>query len=216
MPIKTNNLVACGECDALQREVRLPRHGLATCVRCGAELYRDSPRSLDNTLAFAAAAAVVFLIAANHPLMGLDARGIRTSATLFQTASMLAETGMPSVAIVVFLSVIALPLAQVGAMLYMLVPLRLGFVPPRIHLAYRLVNWVQPWAMVEVFLLGALVSLVRLTQVADVDPDIGIYAVGAYVMLLASAVASFEPRELWKRVEALGEPLPAAHEEGRA
>jgi len=216
MAIKTNNLVACGECDALHREVALPPRGLAQCSRCGAELYRDKPESLDRTLALVVAAAVAFLLANAYPLMELDARGIRTTANLIQTASVLWQAGMPSVAIVVFLSVIALPGMQVAAMLYMLVPLRMGEIPPRIYLAYRLVNWAQPWAMVDVFLLGAVVSLVRLTQVAKIYPDLGIYAVAAFVLLSAAAVASFEPRALWRRVEALGERLPRLQEEGRA
>lgn len=216
MPIKTNNLVACGECDALHREIALSPRGLAQCHRCGAELYRSKPHSLDHTLAFVVTAAIAFLMANSNPLMELDARGIRSSATLFETASGLHAAGMTSVAIVVYLSVIALPALQIAAMLYMLVPLKMGEVPPRIHFAFRLANWLQPWAMVDVFLLGALVSLVRLTQVATVDARLGIYAVGAYVLLIAAAVATFEPRELWKRVAELGEPLPAVQERGRA
>lgn len=215
MPIQTNNLIACGECDALQRDTPLPPHGLALCARCGAELHRDRPASLDHTLAFVAAAAVALLVALGSPLMGLDARGIRSTTTLFETASALHEAGMTSVAILVFLSVIALPVAQTAAMLYLLAPLKLGLVPPGIHLAYRLVNALQPWAMMDVFLVGALVSLIRLTQLADIDAGTGIQAVGAYVLLLACAVGSFEPRAFWARVAALGEPLPAV-QQGRS
>lgn len=216
MPSKTNNLIACRECDALQREVPVPEGGLAQCHRCGAELFRYKPGSLDLTLAFILAASVVFVIALAYPLLGLDARGLRTSATILETASELQQTGMPSVAVLVFVTVIAMPLAQLAGLLYMLVPLKLGIVPPRVHLAFRIARWAQPWAMVEVYLLGVLVSLIRLTQVADVDPGIGIFAVGAYVMLVAAALASFEPHALWERVEALGEPLPALHQGRRA
>ena len=210
--MKTNNLIACAECDALQREVSLEDHGRALCVRCGAELYRCKRNSLDQTLAFVLAAGVVFIFANTHPLMGLDARGIQTSATLLDTARALWEHDMASVAFLVFVTIWVMPVAQLGAMLYMLVPLKLGVLPPRIHFAFRIVNGAQRWAMVEVFLLGALVSLVKLTQVASVDPGAGIYAVGGYVMLLAAAVSSFEPRNLWARVEELGETLPALQE----
>jgi paraquat-inducible protein A len=216
MAMKTNNLVACGECDALQREVPVPAGGSAECARCGAVLFRHKPASLDLTLAFVLAAAVVFVLANAYPLMGLDARGLRTSATIFDTARDLQRSGMPSVAVLVFVTVIAMPVVQLCGMLYLLVPLKLGFVPPRIHLAYRIAAWVQPWAMVEVYLLGVLVSLVRLTQVAKVDAGLGIYAVGAYVMLLAAALAAFEPRALWRRVEELGRPWPALQERSRA
>jgi paraquat-inducible protein A len=213
MAMKTNNLIACRECDALQRDTPVPHGGIAECARCGAELHRHEPDSLDLTLALVLAAAVVFIVANVYPLMGLDARGLRTSATLLDTSTALYERGMASVAILVFVTVIAMPAAQIIGMLYLLLPLRLGIVPPRIHLAYRLVNAAQPWAMVDVFLLGSLVSLVKLTQVAKVDAEIGIYAVGGYVMLVAAAESTFVPRALWHRVAELGEPLPALQEE---
>lgn len=211
--MKTNNLIACRECDALQRDVPVPHGGLAECARCGAELHRHEPHSLDLTLALVLAAAVVFAFANAYPLMGLDARGLRTSATLLDTSIALQQRGMTSVALLVFVTVIAMPAAHIAGMLYVLLPLKFGIVPPRIHLAYRLVNAAQPWAMVDVFLLGALVSLVKLTQVAKVDGEAGIYAVGGYVMLIAAAMSSFEPRALWHRVGGLGEPLPALQEQ---
>jgi paraquat-inducible protein A len=212
MGTKTNNLVACAECDALQRDTPVPRGGIAECARCGAELHRHEPDSLDLTLALLLAAAVVLVVANVYPLMGLDAHGLRASATLIDTSIALHEHGMTSVAALVFVTVLAMPAAHIAAMLYILLPLKLGIVPPRIHLAYRLVNAAQPWAMLDVFLLGSLVSLVKLTQVAKVDAEPAIFAVGGYVMLLAAAVSTFEPRALWHRVSELGEPLPALQE----
>lgn len=213
MPMKTNNLVACGECDLLQREVELPAGGIARCARCEAQLYRSKPASLDHTLALLVAAAILFAFANIYPLMGLDARGIRTSATLFDTAGALYARDMPSVATLVLVTVIVAPVLQLAAMLYMLLPLRLGFVPRYLHKAYRMATFAQPWGMLEVFLLGSLVSLVKLTQVAKVDIQVGMVALAGYVVLLAAAMSTFEPRELWNRIEALGMPLPAAQEE---
>lgn len=215
MPSKTNNLIACGECDLLQREPQLPPGGLAECARCGATLFRERPASLDHTLAYAVAAAIVFLLANYYPLMELDAKGIRSSAHLVDTAWRLHEHGMTSVAILVLMTVVVIPGMQLAALLYMLVPLRLGAHPRHLHNAFRIAALCQPWGMVDVFVLGALVSLVKLTQVAHVDPAPGLYCLGGYVMLLAAAEAAFEPRELWRRARSLGMPLPAA-EQARA
>src|SRR5437667_463601 len=46
------SLVACRECDLLQREIVLPPGGTACCSRCGAVLHRSKPDSPDRTLAF--------------------------------------------------------------------------------------------------------------------------------------------------------------------
>jgi paraquat-inducible protein A len=216
MPRTTNNLTACPECDLLQRAPSLPPGGLAECARCGACLFRERPSSLDHTLAYAVAAAVLFVLANSFVLMGLDAKGIRTDAHLWQTAWRLHEHGMTSVAILALMTVIVVPAMQLASLLYMLVPLRLGIHPLYLHHAFRIFHHSQPWAMVEVFVLGSIVSLVKLTQVATVEPQAGLYCLGGYVVLLAAALGAFEPHEMWRRAEDLGMTLPAAEAQARA
>jgi len=215
MPSTNNNLTACGECDLLQRIPQVADGGRAECGRCGAELFRERDRSLDITLAFITAAAVVFVLANVYPLMELDAKGITRSAILFDTAWSLQERGMSSIALLVFVTVIAAPLVYLASMLYLLVPIRLGRHPRHLHNAFRIARLAQPWGMVEVFLLGALVSMVKLTQVAHVTPGVGLYCIGGYSLLIAAAISAFEPHELWERAAELGFSLPAT-EESRA
>lgn len=197
-------LVACPECDALQRQPDLVPGGSADCVRCGAELYRYKPHSIDRTLAFLLAAAIVLVFANIYPLLEMDARGLRSSTTIFGTVTGLSEAGMPSVGLLVLATALALPVVELAAMLYMLAPLRLGRVPPGLRFAFRIVNVVQFWGMAEVFLLGALISFVKLKDIAAVHPGIALYALGGFVFLLAAADAWYEPRAVWHRARELG------------
>ena len=201
MTMKTNNLVACPECDALQREIPLAPGRQAECVRCGGKLFTEKADSLDRTLAFMLSAAVAFLGANTFPLFAIDAQGMQVSSTLFGTVVALNESGWPLIALLVFLTVIVFPWLQLALALLILVPLKLGMLPPHLTLSVRVLDAVWPWGMVEVFLLGALVSLVKLTQLANVQPGGGIFMIGAYVILIASAVSAFEARVLWRRVE---------------
>jgi paraquat-inducible protein A len=57
--------------------------------------------------------------------------------------------------------------------------------------------------MVEVFMLGILVSLAKLTHIAHVVPGIALWSFSALMLLLAAAAASFEAQDLWARVEAI-------------
>jgi paraquat-inducible protein A len=73
----------------------------------------------------------------------------------------------------------------------------------------RSAHFVEPWSMTEVMMLGILVALVKIAQLATVIPGIGMYAAGAFVLLVAAVMATFDPREVWKRVEwADGAPPP--------
>lgn len=203
MTTNTARLVACPECDCLQREVAVPEHGQAQCARCGAELWRNKPDSLDRTLAFLLGAAVLFLVANAFPIMRLDAQGLETSSTLAGTAWALHREGMTSVGLLVFATAILAPCLEVGLMLYLLLPLRFGIVPRFLSAAFRIVEGIAPWGMVEVFMLGALVALAKLRHIAAVHPGAALYAMAGFIMLLSASAASFEARALWQRVDEL-------------
>jgi paraquat-inducible protein A len=54
--------------------------------------------------------------------------------------------------------------------------------------------------MNEVMLLGVLVALIKIAELATVIPGVGMYGVGLLVLLLPAIMVSFDPGEIWKRV----------------
>ena len=193
-------LIACHECDLLQREVPLPQGGVARCGRCGAELYRSHPDSLERTLAFTAAAVVLFAIANSFPIVGLKLQGQIIQTSLFHTVKTLYDEDMKSVAALVFVTTMLMPALELLALTWLLLPLRLGRVPPRFALVFRTLQAVRPWGMVEVLMLGVLVSMVKLAHLATLVPGIALWSFGALMLLLAAVAATFDPRELWARM----------------
>jgi len=203
-------LVACHECDLLQREVPLPEGGVARCGRCGAELYRDRPASLDRTLALAAGALLLFAIANSFPILGLALQGQVIHTTLYGAVHRLWDEDMKSVATLVFATTIAVPAIELSALAYLLLPVRLGRLPPHFTHVFRVLQAVRPWGMVEVFMLGVLVSLVKLAHLAGVVPGIALWSFAALMLLMAALTAVFDPRALWKAAGALARPAAPA------
>jgi len=128
----SGRLLACRECDLLQRECELPPHRIAECARCGAELFRAKPHSLDHTLAFVGGAAVLFFIANAFPVLSLEASGVATTTTVLGASQALYDNNERIVAILVFMTTMLLPGLEIAAMIYMLAALRLGRVPVRL------------------------------------------------------------------------------------
>ena len=192
-------LIACHECDLLQREVPLPRAGVAHCGRCGATLYRSHPESLERTLALTAGAVVLFAIANTFPIIGLQLQGQVIQTTLFHTVRTLYDEDMKSVAALVFVTAIAMPALQLFALTYLLLPLRLGRLPPHFGPVFRMLQTVQPWGMVEVFMLGVLVSLVKLAHLAGVVAGIALWSFAALMLVMAAIASTFDARALWAR-----------------
>jgi paraquat-inducible protein A len=192
-------LIACPECDLLQRPTVLAEHTVARCARCSSLLYQPLDDDLDRPLAFTLAAWVLFVIANAFPIVGLEVQGQTTTATLFGTAQALAMQNMKLLSALVFFTTILVPAVQLSAMVYLLVPLRSGRVPRHLPLAVRVFQEVRPWGMIEVFILGLLVSLVKLGALARVVPGMGLWAFGLLLFAIAAAVASFDARVIWSR-----------------
>ena len=196
-------LIACHECDLLQREAALPQGGVARCGRCGAELYRSHPQSLERTLALTSGAIVLFVIANSFPIVGLQLDGQVIQTTLFNTVRTLWDQDMKSIAVLVFVTTIAMPALQLSAIAYLVLPLRLGRVPAHFGRMFRVLQTVRPWGMVEVFMLGVLVTLVKLAHLAGVVAGVALWSFAALMLVMAGITAVFDARGLWARASAL-------------
>jgi paraquat-inducible protein A len=195
--------IACHECDLLQREVALAPGSAARCARCGATLYRRPKHGIDHTLAWTLAAAVLFIVANSFPVVTLDISGQRTSATLWGAVRTLHDQGMTAVAALVFGTAILAPGAGIGGMLYLLAPLGRGRIAPGFAALLRVVDHASPWGMIEVLMLGIIVSLVKLAHLASVIPGIGLWSFAALMLVSIAAAASYDPHDLWARYDAL-------------
>jgi len=164
-------------------------------------LYRPADENIDRPLAFTLAALLLFIIANAFPIVGLEVQGQSATATLFGTAQALYRQDMKMLSALVFFTTIVVPAVQLTAMAYVLLPLRMGRVPRWMPMALRALQAVRPWGMVEVFILGMLVSLVKLAGMATVVPGPGMWAFGGLLMTIAAAVASFDARSIWARLD---------------
>ena len=193
------NLIACPECDLLVWEAADAFGGSfsARCPRCDALLYRRRKNGLEHTLALVCAAVVLLLVGSVLPIVGLAFHGQRIESTLLGAALVLWRERMPVLAIWVILTTTLVPLLELGALLWMLLPLRAGKRPRAFAVLNRAMRLLRPWAMVEVFILGILVALVKLAHIADVLPGAAAWCFGGLMLVLAALHTVFEPRELW-------------------
>jgi paraquat-inducible protein A len=194
------DLLACPECDLLQIDTASPRPRKALCARCGAILYQRHPHGLERTAALTAAALVLFAISNAFPMLSLELQGERTDATLAGAVAALWSQNMQLVAALVLFTVIVMPLAEIVALAYLLFPVQHGHRPPRFGTVFRLFQFAQRWGMVEVFVLGSLVSFVKLRHLANVEAGIALWSFAALMLVMAAIEANFDPRDLWERV----------------
>ncbi|MBB4515244.1 paraquat-inducible protein A [Paraburkholderia fungorum] len=194
------SLVACHECDLVQRESAVPHGGTLRCCRCNAELYRAHPDSTDRALAYTLTCIVLFFISNLYPIVGLAVNGDLVETTLLGAVRVLYKDGMWPLAGLVLATTFLMPLLQMVAMTYLLIPLWLKRRPYHADLVFRLMHLAQPWGMTEVLILGMLVALVKLAHIASVVPGVALWSFGALMLLLAAAGSAFDSRALWQRM----------------
>jgi paraquat-inducible protein A len=190
-------LLACPECDLLQSDSAVPRPRKALCARCGATLYQRREQGLSRTLALTAAALVLLALANAFPILSLELQGERTDATLAGAVAALWSQNMQLVAALVLFTAIVMPLAELAALAWLLVPLRFGVRAPRFGAVFRLLQFANRWGMVEVFVLGTIVSFVKLGHLATVESGVALWSFAALMLVMAAIEANFDPRELW-------------------
>lgn len=192
--------IACLECDLLHRRQTLPPDGVAVCRRCGAALYRGERHSLDRPLAMTLAGAVLFVIANVFPFLTLHMEGHVQQITLSSGILELYRQGMPVVAFVVLATGIVFPFVELAGLTYALLPLKFNRTPWALASVFRMVNLLKPWGMTEVFLLGILVSIVKLAAMADILPGVALYAFVSLAFVMAAATAFLNPETVWRRL----------------
>jgi paraquat-inducible protein A len=194
-------LIACHDCDLLQREIPLNPGCSASCRRCGAVLYRNATDSIDRTIAYAMAAAILFVIANAFPIFAIEVQGDHRAITLFGAVESLWDQEMKPISTVVFITAILIPAIEIFSMIWLLMPLQRRRLPIGYTVLMRTLQYVEPWGMVEVLMLGVLVSLVKLTNNFKVIPGAALWSFGILTMLLAATAASFSARDVWARVD---------------
>jgi paraquat-inducible protein A len=204
------NLIACRNCDTLFRKRILTGRGeFAYCPRCGSTLYDSASRRINIMSALTLAALITFLIAQACPILELVADGITSQTTLAGAIAVLWQENMQFVAVLVFGTTILFPLTELVALLYVLIPIRAGYIPPGFNMVLRTIQRVRPWEMIEVFMLAVLVAMVKMLSLARMIPETALFAFGALTIMLAVLV-KFDLQALWDIADGLSAGEPAA------
>ena len=198
--IADESLVACHACDLLQRLPALVPGESARCPRCDTELWRPVADSLDRTLALALAAAVLYVVANTVPMLGLSAVGHEASTTVLGGCRQLWHDDEQIVAVLVLIAAVIAPALQIGFVLAIVVGARAARVPRWVGTLLRFHPIAQTWSMIEVMLLGVLVAVIKIAELATVTVGMALVLLGGLVVLLTWMQTTFDPREIWNRV----------------
>jgi len=171
-------LVACHVCDLLHEKTEIPRGAVARCVRCRSLLYANKPNSIDK----------------------ISVSGNTQSISVASAVFALSDEGMWLLGALCFGFILLIPLLRVVGLIYLLVPLRFNRRLPGIELVFRGIVSLSPWSMMEIYLLGAIVALVKLATMANIELGLSFWAFAVLNILAALAAQLVDKHLLWELI----------------
>jgi paraquat-inducible protein A len=191
-----NPILICRDCDIVYRAVPLRLGDVALCRRCNAVLARYFAANPDTSLALVCAAAVFFAIANLTPILSIHIAGVETKANVWFAVLSLQRGWISVAAIGLAFTTFLVPAVQIALLFWVLLFARLRRRPPGFGPIMKVLHHMRPWSMTEVFLLGALVAIVKLANWVPITAGAGIWAIAALTVVLALLGRS-DPASWW-------------------
>jgi len=199
----SHTLIACHECDLLHRIHSLAFGERAKCSRCGASLYAKKRDSFEHAITLTVTSLILFTVANVFPFMTFELHGRVQESLLSTGVQEFFNRGMWTLGLLVLCASILFPALKILGMLYVLVPLEFNRRLWNAALVFRMVEHCKTWAMMDVYLLGVIVAVVKLADLAILVPGVAIYSFVGLIVALAAADSALDTHAVWEKMENL-------------
>jgi paraquat-inducible protein A len=159
-------------------------------------LARHLGAQAESGLALVCAAAIFFAIANLTPILSIEVAGVQTQANIWFAVRSLQQGWISVAALGLAFTTFLVPAVQIALLFWVLLFARGGHRPPGFGPIMKLLHRMRPWSMTEVFLLGALVAIVKLANWVPIKAGAGIWAMAALTTVLA-LLGRCDPASWW-------------------
>ncbi|MGF1683220.1 PqiA/YebS family transporter subunit [Photobacterium minamisatsumaniensis] len=201
--LSLQTLVSCEECGLVVELPSLDDGEKASCPRCHHTLAKRVAQPFQRPLSYGVASLVMLVASVSFPFMSFSVQGISQEITLMHSAKMLSEYENSLLALLLLATVVVLPAMYLSVLLYLYV--RAGRIVSGSNKQItgmekrlcRAMIRIEPWLMVDVFLIGVLVSLIKIAALADVGLGMSFWAFCIYTILVVKCVSMVDRTWLW-------------------
>ena len=192
--------LACHECDLLLSLPKLEVGHRAACPRCGHVISRNFSNAQAKLFAFAVSALIFLLLSLPYPFLSLSSQGSERTVTIFQSLQSLGSGDLIAMSVMLLLTTVLIPFGFIIGVLYVLSSLRLSRPLPYTRQVLRLVFLSVPWNMAEIFLVGILVSFIKVVSLADVSLGLSFIAFSCFIVCLTATTMHLDKFQIWQLV----------------
>ncbi|MEO0437035.1 MAG: paraquat-inducible protein A [Pseudomonadota bacterium] len=198
-----DQFIACIACDALWRKPELAPGERVRCPRCHHVLMTNKSTSAQRAVALLATSLVLFALAVFYPFLSLSASGLSNEISVADATLVLWRTGYELLSIVCVLLILLFPLVQIVLTFFVALSLMSSApISPAIRQIYGFVHRITPWAMMDIFMLGVVVSLVKIGTLADIHVGVAFWSLGALIVTVSMGANGVCADSIWSRARA--------------
>jgi paraquat-inducible protein A len=197
----STQIVCCHECDELVRISDPHREGRFNCPNCGHLLFRHKKGMVEKMFAYALAALILYAITNYFPFLSFHVVGNTSHANFFTSIIYLFEEHEWLLGVAIMMTTLVVPLIRILLFLTLFGPLHFGYLPPYAGFSLKVLSHSLPWGMLDVFLVGVLVSMVKLVKMGTIIPGESLWAFMTMVFVIAAMQVTFNPHSVWEMVE---------------
>lgn len=191
----------CHECDEISKISTPGKPGIYKCPTCGTKLYTYKPGMIEKIYAYNIAALILFIVTNYFPFLSFEAAGNRSEANFATSIIYLFDEKEWLMGSMILFTIIIAPLIRILLNIILFGSLHHRHLPPFPTAMIKLLEFLQPWGMLDVFMLGVLVSIVKLVKMGTIIPDISLWAFMLMVIIIAASQALFDPHILWSEID---------------
>ena len=200
-PVKQETLIGCPDCDLLVKSHGHRRGYKLCCPRCGAVLARSNPDSINRTLALSLSGLFLFFPSCFLPLLKFNVLGYSGTCTVMKGAVQMYNSGYWWMAFLVLCCSILAPLAVLVILFTVSLTVKMGRYPAVLGTGLKLYHFLSEWTMLDVYMIGILVSLIKMKDFGYVFNGSGLYSFIGLLILVILTMLSFDSRLVWESLE---------------
>jgi paraquat-inducible protein A len=194
--------LCCNECDEIVKVPYPPKEGRYKCPNCHHTIFRYWSGMVEKIYAVSLASLILLIVTNTFPFLSFEVMGNRTEINFFTSAYYLYKNQDFILAVTVLMSTIVIPLGTILNMIFIFAPLYHRHLPKRgIYLFLKIQHSFLPWSMLDVFLVGVLVSIVKLVKMGTIITGPAMWSFIILVFLLAYIQSIYDPHIIYELID---------------
>ena len=179
---------------------------VSACPRCHTTIYSPLANSVDKTLALSLTGLILFVPAIFMPLLTLKTFGLSEHGSIFDGVISLINHDYYFVAIMVLLTSVLLPLLKLGLLFSVSLAAKYSHRSLWCVRAFRLLHHLDEWAMLDIYLIALLVTIIKVYDMAEIRYELGSWCFVAVVSLTIFSSSVLDKHLFWQLLDTRTSP----------